>query len=130
MSKYPICYYKKSHHYSEDLREHRDREAFTLILEGGAIEGWRSKTSRPDSVLFPGDGNYMGGIEINSRNPLYKGHEQAECHCDLIDGRCYHDGSSLAFEQIMGLFDNPAVMYSVLRMWEPDEWKGEEPSDV
>lgn len=121
MSKYPIHYYKKSHHYSDDMTERRDREAFALIMEGGAVEGWRTKALSADPMFAPT--GYYGGIEIHSREPLYEGHQQADFHCDLINANCYHDGSSMAFDHIERLFDLPEGMFTVLRSWQPDEWQ-------
>lgn len=115
MSHYPIKWHKTSHGYNkDDGTPIRHRESFILIYEGGAVEGWRTPTAQ--SFDEPGPGHY-GGIEIHSKTPNRAEQAVSGGYCEWTKGDCYHDGSSLAFEQIEWCFDNPEYMFDVLGEW-------------
>lgn len=76
----------------------------------------------------------MGGIEGHSPTPYSEGDKPSHEHCWLIDGPCWHEGSSLQFsEQIAPYLSAPgkafteydhqevlSVMLNRYRSWLPD----------
>ena len=119
-SPYPIRRHQISHPYAEDHTETRDRESFVYITKEGGIEGWRTKSA------FGNVGSYYGGIEVHSKAPLRDGQEPSHGYCEWTRGTCYHDGSSLAFDQIQHLFENPASMFAHLASWSRSRFGGEQ----
>lgn len=121
MTTYPIRWHKTSHGYGENGDKIRERESFVLITEQGAVEGWR--TPSPSEVF--GSPHY-GGIEIHSKTQLHDfAPEPSPDHCEWTRGKCWNDGSSLAFEQIEHAFDSPDYMFSVLQDWADSNFKKE-----
>ena len=121
MTIYPIRWHKTSHGYGEDGEKTRERESFVLITEQGAIEGWRTPEAR-GGVGF--SGGYYGGIEIHSKADL--GHTLgSHGYCEWTSGPCWHDGSSLAYDQIEHAFTSPSYMFSVLQDWADSHFKKE-----
>ena len=121
--KYPIRYYKKSHHYTEDMTEVRDREAYVYITEHGAVEAWRTKTQA--NGVFPS--GYFGGIEYHCREPQWEEQTSTPGNCDLLaSGTCFHDGSSLAFDDVQHEFNNPQHMYQELAWRARHYWGGDD----
>lgn len=109
MTTYPIRWHKTSHGYSESGDKIRERESFVLITEQGSVEGWRTP-GRP--------GEYYGGIEIHSKTQLYDFAPSASHeYCEWTKGPCWHDGSSLAYDQIEHAFNAPGYMFAVLQEW-------------
>lgn len=118
MANYPIRFYQKSHQFDDDNQPIRDRESYVLITDGLAIEGWRAQGTA-DPILFPS--GYFGGVEKHSATPLYEGQEPMPGPCQWVKGgTCYHDGSSMAFDEIQYGFDSPDFMYAELARWLPD----------
>ena len=114
MTTYPIKWHQVSHGYGEDGSKIRERESFVLITEQGAVEGWR--TPARDGVGF--SGGYYGGIEVHSKTQQYSfAPDPSPGYCEWTKGPCWHDGSSLAFDQIEYAFDSPGYMFSVLQEW-------------
>ena len=109
---YPIKHHVTRHNYAEDWAETNDRESYLYITERGAVEGWRSKSAMPQY------GEYIGGIEVHSATPSYKGQEPMPDHCQWVKGGiCYTDGSSLAFNEIEHDFDSPRFIFATLKHW-------------
>lgn len=105
--------YRETVRYYDDLTPTTERESYYYAIPTiGVVEGWRRPTSTPD--LFPS--GYMGGIEVHSHTPLWNGHASLPA-CTVLGRDCYHDGSSLAFQEIEHYFDDPLVMRNVLRTW-------------
>lgn len=117
MTTYPIRWHKTSHGYSKNGNKIRERESFVLITEQGAIEGWRTPAA-PGSYGF--SGGYYGGIEVHSKTQLYGfAPDPSHEHCEWTNGPCWHDGSSLAYDQIEHAFnaDSPNDMFMILQEW-------------
>lgn len=116
-----IKYYTQKCTYDDAGRVDNDRESYVLIADARSVEGWRTRMSGLDGELMYSAAHptgYVGGIEIHSPTPLYEGQEPMHLNCNYTkDGICYHDGSSLAFEAIERLFDNPAAMFRELAAW-------------
>lgn len=112
MTIYPIFWHQTSHGYDGDMNPTRLRDSYLYITEQGAAEGWRAP------YLHPGPGeDYYGGVEIHSKLPLYDGHQPHPEPCQWTRGTCYHDGSSLAYDQIAPIFDNPTLLFAELGEW-------------
>lgn len=78
---------------------HTDREGYSLIVENdhGAVELWQS-TSIPQ--MHPVLSTPNGGVEVHSRTQIHNSDpEPASEHCHVLDGRCWDDGSSLAYSE-------------------------------
>ena len=116
MTDYPIKWHKTSHGYDDDMLPIRERESFILIYPTGAIEGWRAPSMDGPEPMWAPTG-YYGGIEVHSKTPLRDGHRKNGEYCEWTRGDCYHDGSSLAFDQIQYYFDNPGYLFTILREW-------------
>lgn len=109
---YPIKHHVTRHNYADDWSEVRDRESYLYITERGAIEGWRSKSATPQH------GEYFGGIEVHSPEPIYDGQKPMPDHCQWVKGGvCYTTGSSLAFDEIEHCFYHPVLVFDVLQRW-------------
>lgn len=120
MTTYPIRWHQTSHGYDKDGGKIRERESFVLITKQGAIEGWRSPAR---------DGSYYGGIEIHSKAQLYdSAPDPSHEHCEWTSGTCFHDGSSLAYDQIEHAFNSPNAMFSVLQDWADSHFGRVDPS--
>lgn len=72
---------------------YEDRQLWWAKNEKGGIHIWSSL--RPSPIT----GEIYGGIEVHSPVPLYTEPEPTHAECWLIDGPCYHCGSSLYFEE-------------------------------
>lgn len=69
-----------------------------IVGEEGAIDVWMQYLPK-DSPQYSGY-NFYGGIEVHKRTPFY--YSEKEPHhknCWLLGGPCWHDGSSLQFEE-------------------------------
>jgi hypothetical protein len=120
-TKYPRKFYQKRFFYNDEYQQVNERESYVLIFKHGSVEGWR--TPYDEGYIAPS--SHYGGIEVHSANHMYEGHEPMPGHCQYVQGgTCYHDGSSLAFEQIEHYFDAPEAMYEVLAGWESNIKKG------
>lgn len=112
MSDHPIFWHQTSHGYDADWEQTRLRDSYIYWTEHGAVEGWRT----PTALNSLGEKHY-GGIEVHSKKPLYTNHKANPHYCQWTRGTCFHDGSSLAFEQISTYFNDPEMMFSVLAEW-------------
>lgn len=72
------------------------RHIWSLKGSNGAVHVWASEYS-PDMIERLGE-RFYGGVEIHSPVQLYE-HDPnpSNDHCWLLDGPCWHDGSSLYF---------------------------------
>lgn len=104
---YPIKWHKISYGYDKDMNHIRERESFVYITEKGAVEGWRTPSAGDNFGR-----EYYGGVEIHSKTQLY-GFKAEPSHeyCQWTNGKCWDDGSSLAFYDIENFFDNPTLMF-------------------
>lgn len=121
MSIYPVLWHHISHGYDDDMEPIRHRDSYLYITEQGAIEGWQAPYLHPE----PGEEHY-GGIEIHSKLPLYDGQQPHPEPCQWTRGVCYHDGSSLAYDQIRDFFDAPTLMFMELRAWAESKFTKED----
>lgn len=91
------------------------RESYYVGLPGrGAVEGWRTPSTSGSIV-----GDYYGGVEVHALAPMYVDQPRND-RCAVLGGPCYHDGSSLAYTTIAGLFDRPDQMFAHLDTWADD----------
>jgi hypothetical protein len=115
MSSFPQRVHQIGKVYDEKFELTRQRESFVYITEKGAVEGWRQPVTGAPESLFPT--GHIGGIEVHSRTPMWRGQELRSELCQWTAGRCYHDGSTLAFGDIELYFDMPLEMFSFLEGW-------------
>lgn len=66
--------------------------AWSVVSEIGGVHLWIRKTPKIEGYTFRD--NYYGGVEAHYRIPP-KGYEITQGDCWLLNGPCYHDGSSL-----------------------------------
>lgn len=90
------------------------RKSWIAHGEGASIEFWlgilKYPKDHPFSSYFNEQPCYPGGFEIHSRSG--RGDPDHE-HCPILDGPCWHDGSSLAadkFFQTWNQSDNMAFV--------------------
>ena len=112
MNDYPIFWHQTSYGYDADWEQTLLRDSYVYITEHGAIEGWRAPT-----VANRFGETHYGGIEVHSKTPRYPDHQPHPDYCQWTRGVCFHDGSSLAFDQIRPYFNDPETMFSVLAEW-------------
>lgn len=67
------------------------------IVKGplGAVHVWARKHSGDWNERF--GKRYIGGIECHSPKPQWDGQDVSCTKCWILEGDCYHDGSSLQF---------------------------------
>lgn len=90
-----------------EITEHRitkaeRRTSFAVIGIKGAIEFWFTDYQ----------GQKYGGVEQHNREPEdYQKENDPREYCDLLSGKCWHDGSSLyAKEYFIPLYENVGEM--------------------
>lgn len=111
-----------AYNYIAPVGEH-GRHIWTLKGPKGAIHIWAMENSEEWVAIF-GD-RFSGGVERHSPTPVYSfdtaPHQE---HCWLLEGPCYHDGTSLYFSENIApmlprkpLFSDGVVEYinSVMR---------------
>ena len=91
---------------TDDGKRTMEREAYVLYVPGkGAIEAHRTKSPT----------GYYGGIEVHSKTEFEHGVYLPEC--STLGGKCWTDGSSMAFDTVEHHFDNPLYIKLVLEEW-------------
>jgi hypothetical protein len=115
MSVYPQRIHQITEFYDDKYALTRKRDSFVYVTETGAIEGWRMPFPGGPDRLFPT--GHIGGIEVHSATPMWQGQDLRAEMCQWTAGKCYHDGSSLAFADIELYFDMPREMFSFLEGW-------------
>lgn len=122
--------------YKTTVRGGRDTHTWCLNGPRGGIhvDAWEAPMSF-------GDERWMGGIEGHSPTPReYDSAAPSHEHCWLLQGPCWHDGSSLQFsEQIAPYLTHPGkpfpesdhlhvlcVMMSRYNQWLPEAAKDDE----
>lgn len=72
---------------------------WTAVGSKGAIHIWAAPRTNEQRMLWGGP--FFGGVEVHSRAPVSGDRPPDHEKCWLLDGSCWHDGSSLYFtEQI------------------------------
>lgn len=105
----------KFRHVIRELDMKLERESYVYSTPAGAIELWR----RPEAgeARWSQTG-YYGGVETHSPVPHYDGQTAIPGHCEWVKGgKCYTDGSSLAFDEFERDFDSPEYLMSALAGW-------------
>lgn len=105
----------KFRHVIRELEGKLERESYVYSTPGGAIELWR----RPEAgeVQYSQTG-YYGGLESHSPAPRYDGQTPMPGHCEWVrGGKCYTDGSSMAFDEFEHDFGSPDYLKSALTDW-------------
>ena len=91
---------ERKHFFWEDTNTHR----WCVVGEHGAVDVWMTdnRGAYPDQ-----NPNYAvyGGVEMHSRTKLYDQEKPNHKECWLLDGPCWHDGSSLQFQERF-VYDN------------------------
>lgn len=78
-------------------RSQHGQKGWAIVGEYGAIEFWIMGSTVTD---FDGTG-YRGGVEQHNRQPFaYSANSPDHEHCPVINGPCYHDGSSLYASEV------------------------------
>jgi len=110
----------KFRHVIRELDGKLERESYVYSTPAGAIELWR----RPEAgeVHYSQTG-YYGGVESHSPAPHYEGQTQVPGHCEWVKGgKCYTDGSSLAFDEFEHDFESPAYLKTALASWHASQF--------
>lgn len=81
--------------WNEEGRE--PRHVWSVVGEDGGIHIWAVEKSPGLAARF--GGRFYGGIESHWRRSPYGEDEPHHEDCWLLKGPCYHDGSSLYFEE-------------------------------
>lgn len=105
----------KFRHVIRELEGVLERESYVYSTPAGAIELWR----RPEvgGTNWHQSGHY-GGVESHSPVPLYDGQTPMPGHCEWVKGgKCYTDGSSLAFDEFENDFGTPNYLKPSLADW-------------
>jgi hypothetical protein len=102
----------KFRHVTRELDGKLERESYVYSTPAGSIELWRtpSQSSRME---------YFGGVETHSATQLYDFAPKVShtnCHYTPT-GECWHDGSSLAFDQFEHSFNSPDFIKAELADW-------------
>lgn len=79
----------------EPATQEKGRHIWSVSGPGGGIHVWASHLD--GDAAFWGS-NWIGGVEVHSRVPMYEGQAPHD-ECWLIGGKCFHDGSSLYFSE-------------------------------
>lgn len=76
-----------------------ERVEWAIIGDAGAISFWMFKKKH--------SGLRLGGVEEHRRTPneYQKSQDPSHKKCFLLDGPCWHDGSSLAAERYFPILD-------------------------
>lgn len=88
---------------SEDLKfivSSGERNSWAVVGQKGSLELWYVKI---DGIDYLGDDAIYGRLEWHSRDG---NGEPSHTNCDLNKGNCWHDGSSLAFDNYRYLFND------------------------
>lgn len=103
----------KFRHVTSELEGTLERESYVYSTPAGSIELWRT----PSSGTYGGD--YYGGVETHSAKQLYDfAPDPSHENCKYTpSGKCWHDGSSMAFDQYEHDFDSPEYIKSELADW-------------
>lgn len=73
------------------------RHTWAITGEHGGVHIWAQELTEP-SFSF-GD-RYIGGVEVHYRAPMYDWDKKPHHNnCWLLNGPCWHDGSSLYFSE-------------------------------
>lgn len=105
----------KFRHVIRELDGKLERESYVYSTPAGAIELWRRPESGDTRWSETG---YYGGVESHSLTPAYEGQTPIDSYCEWVrGGRCYSDGSSLAFDQFEHDFKSPDYLKSALADW-------------
>lgn len=81
--------------YLPPTEKNRQTHMWTAVGERGGVH----IHATPSPLKFH-DEEFYGGIEVHSRKQVYVGDkEPSQAHCWLLDGPCWHDGSSLYFSE-------------------------------
>lgn len=96
--------------FSETNENNRKRWTWSLVGEHGGVHIWAQFCEASESAF--GEKCY-GGVEVHYRKPPYEHSEGTPHHeyCWLLEGPCWHDGSSLYFSEqlqpIIEMTDRP-----------------------
>lgn len=78
------------------------REAIILAGSQGTVELWRRE--KPDAERYDLWNQHDGGLEIHQTEPMYQGQPGYDQCRSVQSGTCYHDGSTLAYEEMKFVF--------------------------
>jgi hypothetical protein len=105
----------KFRHVIRELDGKLERESYVYSTPAGAIELWR--TPEAGDLHWHQTGHY-GGVEVHSPVPLYDGQTSIPGYCEWVrGGKCYSDGSSLAFDEFERDFGSPDYLKPALANW-------------
>lgn len=109
----------KFRHIISELEGKLERESYVYSTPAGSVELWRA----PSSGSYGGE--HYGGVEVHSATQLYDFAPQAShSNCrHTPTGVCWHDGSSMAFDQFEHSFDAPEYIKSELADWHKEHIK-------
>jgi hypothetical protein len=117
----------KFRHIIRELEGKLERESYVYSTPEGAIELWR--TPEAGDVHWHQSGHY-GGVEVHSPVPLYEDQTSVPGYCQWVKGgKCYTDGSSLAFDEFERDFGSPEYLKPALANWHRSRFYTERESD-
>lgn len=100
-------------HITRELDGALSRESYVYSTPAGSVELWRT----PSSGNFGSE--FYGGVEIHSPEQLFDfAPEPFSLTCQYTaTGKCWGDGSSLAFDQFEHSFNAPDFIRAELADW-------------
>ncbi|MDP9184106.1 MAG: hypothetical protein M3O29_00365 [Actinomycetota bacterium] len=117
----------KFRHVIRELDGKLERESYVYSTPAGAIELWR--TPEAGVANWHQTGHY-GGVEVHSPVPLYDGQTLVPGQCEWVrGGKCYTDGSSLAFDEFERDFGSPDYLKPALANWHRSRFNTEAEDD-
>jgi hypothetical protein len=111
------------HHIIHETDGQLSRESYVYSTLAGSVELWRT----PSASSYNPSG-YYGGVEIHSATQLYDfAPEPSHRNCKHTPtGKCWHDGSSMAFDQFEHAFASPDYIKAELKEWHDDKFGTDE----
>ena len=80
--------------YSPPSSDNRVAHIWSVVGDNGGVHIHARLYSMPGS-----ESEYLGGVEVHSKAPMYDGQPVSHSDCWLIGCPCYHDGTSLYFSE-------------------------------
>jgi hypothetical protein len=104
------------HHIIHETDGKLSRESYVYSTLAGSVELWRTPERTEKRYSTTG---YYGGVEIHSATQLYDfAPEVSHTNCKYTPtGKCWHDGSSLAFDQFENAFASRDYIKAELKEW-------------
>jgi len=77
----------------------KSRYTWSLVGPDGGVHIWAQLLPEDSLTRHMHGSQFYGGVECHWKKPVYENQEVSQEHCWLLNGPCYHDGSSLYFSE-------------------------------